>query len=368
MVKIIDILKALQSIAPFQLQEGYDNSGLLVGDDSDVVSKALIALDVTEAVVDEAIDKSCDLIISHHPLIFKGLKRLGSGNMVERIVRKAIKNDIAVLCVHTNLDNSFYGVNRKLGEVLGLKDMRILQPMREKLFKLSVYVPDSHADLVRSALFEAGAGHIGNYDSCSFNVGGFGTFRALEGACPAVGNLGELHREPECRVETIVPEFLLGAAVAKMKEVHPYEEVAYDIFPLNNIYERAGAGMVGELAEAMDEMSFLSLVGQRLATPCLRHSACGDRMIKRVAVCGGAGAFLMSDAIRNRADAYITGDMKYHEFFDADDRILVVDAGHFETEQFTKELLHEIITKKIPTFAATIAETNTNSVHYFCKK
>ena len=368
MIRIIDILKVLQTIAPFQLQEGYDNSGLLVGDETDEVSRALIALDVTEAVVDEAIAKSCDLIISHHPLIFKGIKRLGKGSVVERVVRKAIKNEIAVLCVHTNLDNSCCGVNRKLGEVLGLTNMRILQPMRDRLFKLSVYVPDTYADSVRLALFDAGAGHIGNYDSCSFNVGGFGTFRALPGANPTIGSIGEHHRESECKVETIVPEFILSSAIAKMKEVHPYEEVAYDVYPLHNVYEQAGAGMIGELPDDMSEDTFLSHIGRCLGTPCLRHSACGDRMIRRVAICGGAGAFLLSDAIHNKADAYITGDIKYHEFFDADDRILMVDAGHFETEQFTKELLYEIITKKIPTFAAIIAETNTNSVHYFCKK
>lgn len=362
-----DILSCLTQVAPLSWQESYDNAGLQVGDENAEVSKALIALDVTEALIDEAVAKSCNLIISHHPLIFRGLKHLTPKSPIERAVTKAIKNDIAIISMHTNLDNSCLGVNRRLGEMLGLKNLRILQSMSCRLMKLVVFCPSDYAEKVRSAMFEAGAGCIGNYDSCSFNAAGQGSFRAGEETHPFVGEQGKLHLENEIRIETVVPDHLLNRVVAAMLEAHPYEEVAYDIYQLQNGFEMAGSGMVGEFENEMSETDFLNLVSDTIGTPCLRHSALSGRMIKRVALCGGAGSFLMGDAKRVQADAFLSADMKYHEFFEPDGNILMVDGGHFETEQFTKELIRDLIKKNFSTFAAEIAETNTNSVHYFVK-
>ena len=362
-----EILSCLTQVAPLSWQESYDNAGLQVGDENAEVSKALIALDVTEALVDEAVAKSCNLILSHHPLIFRGLKHLTPKSPIERAAMKAIKNDIAIISMHTNLDNSYLGVNRRLGEMLGLKNLHILQPMNGRLMKLVVFCPADYAEKVRSAMFEAGAGCIGNYDSCSFNAAGQGSFRAGEETHPFVGEQGKLHFENEIRVETIVPDHLLNRVVSAMLKVHPYEEVAYDVYQLQNEFPLAGSGMIGEFETEMPETDFLNLVSETIGTPCLRHSALTGRMIKRVALCGGAGSFLLGDAKSAQADAFLSADMKYHDFFEPDGDILMVDGGHFETEQFTKELIRDLIQKNFSTFAAEIAETNTNSVHYFVK-
>ena len=362
-----DILNCITEVAPLQWQESYDNAGLQVGDPNAEAHKALICLDITEEIVDEAVEKKCDLIISHHPLIFKGLKHLTPQSYIERAVMKAIKHDITMISMHTNLDNSFLGVSRVLAERLGLKNLRILQPMEGQLKKVVVYVPLSAAEAVRNAMFEAGAGCIGNYDSCSFNAQGRGSFKANEKAHPYVGEIGEVHFEDEVRIDTVVPKHALNQVIAAMLKVHPYEEVAYDVFPLENEFQQAGAGMVGEFDIPMEEVGFLNLVAETIGSPCLRHSALTGRKIKRVALCGGSGSPFLGDALRQKADAYLTADIKYHDFFVPEGRLLMVDGGHFETEQFTKELLCELIRKKIPTFAAEIAETKTNSVHYFVR-
>lgn len=363
-----DIMGCITAIAPLSWQEDYDNAGLQVGDLGAEVHKALIALDVTEAVVNEALAKQCDLIVSHHPLIFKGLKHVTSRSFIERIVRKAIKQDLNIISMHTNLDNSYWGVSRVLAERLGLSHLEILDPMSGKLFKLVVFVPLEAADQVRQVMFAAGAGCIGNYDSCSFNVDGAGSFKAGEQCHPYVGEIGELHFERETRVETVVPEHLLSDVIKAMKAVHPYEEVAYDVYPLQNDYPFAGAGMKGRYEVALSETEFLQRAAEALGSPCLRHSALTGRKVTEVAVCGGSGAFLLSCAKRNHVDVFLTADIKYHDFFEPDGDLLMVDAGHFETEQFSKVLIKDLIQKKFPNFAAEIAETNTNSVHYFCKK
>ena len=363
-----DILDCITEIAPLQWQESYDNAGLQVGDLSAEAHKALICLDITEEVVDEAIAKNCNVIVSHHPLIFKGLKHLTPQTYIERAVMKAIKHDIAMISMHTNLDNSYLGVSRVLAERLGLKNLRILQPLEGHLKKLVVYVPVSAAEAVHSAMFEAGAGCIGNYDSCSFNAYGQGSFCAGEAAHPYVGEVGKVHFEDEVRIETVVPKHTLNQVVAAMLKVHPYEEVAYDVFALENEFQQAGAGMVGEFENPMEETGFLQLVTTTIGSPCLRHSALTGRKIKKVALCGGSGSPFMGDALRQKADAYLTADIKYHDFFVLEGRLLLVDGGHFETEQFTKELIRGLIQKKFPTFAAEIAETNTNAVRYFVNK
>ena len=362
-----DILNCITEIAPLQWQESYDNAGLQVGDLNAEAHKALICLDITEEVVDEAAAKDCNVIVSHHPLIFKGLKHLTPQTYIERSVMKAIKHDIAMISMHTNLDNSCLGVSRVLAERLGLKNLRILQPLEGHLKKLVVYVPLSAAEAVRNAMFEAGAGCIGNYDSCSFNAQGQGSFRAGETAHPYVGENGKVHFEDEVRIETVVPKYALNQVIAAMLKVHPYEEVAYDVFALENEFQQAGAGMIGEFKNPMEETDFLRLVSETVDSPCLRHSALTGRKVKKVALCGGSGSPFMGEALRQKADAYLTADIKYHDFFIPESAMLLVDGGHFETEQFTKELIYELIRKKFPTFAAEIAETKTNSVHYFVR-
>ena len=362
-----DILNCITEIAPLQWQESYDNAGLQVGDLNAEVHKALICLDITEEVIDEAVAKHCDVIVSHHPLIFKGLKHLTPQTYIERAVMKAVKHDIAMISMHTNLDNSYMGVSRMLAEKLGLQHLHILQPLEGHLRKVVVFAPSSHAEKVRNAMFEAGAGCIGNYDSCSFNAQGHGTFKAGETAHPYVGEVGELHVEDEVRIETVVPKHALSQVIAAMLKAHPYEEVAYDVYAIENEFQQAGAGMVGDFENPMEEADFLRLVAEQIGSPCLRHSALTGRKVKKVALCGGSGSPFIGDALRNHADAYLTADIKYHDFFVPEGDILLVDGGHFETEQFTKELICELIRKKFPTFAAEIAETRTNAVYYFVK-
>jgi len=362
-----DILSCITEIAPLQWQESYDNAGLQVGDLNAEVHKALICLDITEEIVDEAVAKGCDVIVSHHPLIFKGLKHLTPQTYIERAVMKAVKHDIAMISMHTNLDNSYWGVSRVLAERLGLKHLHILQPMEGNLRKVVVFAPLSDAEKVRNAMFEAGAGCIGNYDSCSFNAQGQGTFKAGETAHPYVGEVGKMHFEDEVRIETVVPKHALNQVIAAMLKAHPYEEVAYDVYAIENEFQQAGAGMVGDFEKPMDEVDFLNLVAEQIGSPCLRHSALTGRKIQKVALCGGSGSPFMGDALRNHADAYLTADIKYHDFFVPEGNILLVDGGHFETEQFTKELICDLIRKKFPKFAAEIAETRTNAVFYFVK-
>lgn len=366
--RVNDILRILAEQAPLLLQEPYDNAGLIVGQPDQPVRGVLVSIDVTEEVVQEAIDKGCDLIVSHHPLIFKGLKSLVPVGPVERTVLMAIKSNIAIASAHTNLDNVADGVNGKIAAKLGLTDVRVLAPKSGMFRKIVVYCPLLQAEKVREAMFVAGAGHIGNYDKCSFNTEGFGTFRAGKDADPFVGSVDQLHQEPEVRIETIVPSFRLQVVIDQMLAVHPYEEVAYDVFPVDNNSNQIGSGLIGSLQQPLAEEAFLDLVQTTFGTPCLRHTAFTAKPVCKVAVCGGSGAFLLREAVRLGADAFVTADVKYHDFFEADRKLLYIDAGHFETEQFTKELIRDIIQKKIPTFAPSISEVKTNPVQYYFKK
>jgi len=364
-MKIRDIIYELEQFAPLTLQESYDNVGLLIGNASDDCSGALITLDVTEDVLEEAISKKINLIISHHPLIFGGLKKITGNTATERITMKAIKNDIAVYAIHTNLDNIIDGVNAMICEKIGLKQLSPLVPGQKQLRKLITYCPVDHAEIVRNAIFEAGAGHIGNYDSCSFNSEGVGTFKAGAGTNPFVGKIDELHRESEIRIESIFPFFLENKIIHALLTSHPYEEVAYDIYSLENKNQQTGAGMKGILENPLPKMTFLQLLKEQFRTGSIRYSDFKDKPIKSVAVCGGAGSFLIHKALSAGVDAFITGDIKYHDFFIPEGRILLADIGHYESEQYTKELLFNQITKIFPTFAVRISELNTNSVHYF---
>jgi dinuclear metal center YbgI/SA1388 family protein len=364
-MKIKDLISELNKIIPFALQEDYDNSGLLIGNPDSNISKGIICVDVTEDVINEAISEKCDVIISHHPLIFKGLKKITGINYTERIIVKAIKNDIAIIAVHTNVDNYFSGVNYKLAQKIGLKDLQILLPKNDILKKLIVFCPINHADNVKNAIFGAGAGIIGNYDSCSFTIEGKGSFRPLDGTNPFIGKTNKLHIEEEVRIETIIPSYLQTNIINKMIEAHPYEEVAYDIIPLCNEHSMVGAGMIGNLENVLSEHDFMDLIKSTLNMPMLKHSRLSNKMISKVALCGGSGSFLLENAIKINADAFITADIKYNLFFEAENNLLLIDAGHFETEQFTSEVLFDIVSKKFTNFALQISKKQYNSVHYY---
>jgi dinuclear metal center YbgI/SA1388 family protein len=316
-------------------------------------------------VVKEAILKKCNLVIAHHPIIFGGLKKINGKNYVERTIIAAIKNDIAIYAIHTNLDNVMDGVSGKMAKMAGLENLTILSPKENALKKLFVFVPVEAAAAVRDAVFAAGGGHIGNYSECSFNTEGTGTFKAGRDTHPYVGSIGEQHQEKEVKIEVIFPGFLEPKIVAAMKAAHPYEEVAYDIVSLSNSHQGIGAGILGELAEPMDEESFLSHLKTVFRLKVIRHTPLRNKPVKKVALCGGAGSFLISSALRAGADFYFTGDIKYHEFFDANDRLVLADIGHYESEQFTIDLLQEILEQKFPTFAVLKTEVVTNPVHYF---
>ena len=362
---IKEIINLLETIAPPSLQEEYDNAGLLTGDAAWNCTGADICLDVTEDVVKEAIEKNCNLIITHHPIIFKGLKKINGKNYVEQTIITAIKNDIAIYAIHTNLDNVLNGVNGKIADVLGLVNRKILVPKQNQLQKLAVMVPVNDMEKMMNALFAAGAGHIGNYRECSFSTEGTGTFKAGIGTEPFVGNVGERHTENEVKAEVIFPGWLQQQVIKAMIASHPYEEVAYDIYSLANTYQQTGSGIIGELKEPIAEMGMLENLKYTFKIPVIKHSAFTERPIKKVAFCGGAGSFLTGAAIAAGADIYITADIKYHEFFDAGKRLLLADIGHYESEQFTIDLLFDILRQNFPNFAVLKTGVNTNPVHYF---
>lgn len=363
-MKLFELVEVIEKIAPIATQESYDNSGLLVGDKDNLVTGALITLDITEEVIDEAISLGYNLIISHHPPIFKPLKRLTGSDLTERCIIKAIRHGVMLYACHTNLDNSIKGVNAILAARLNLINTAILQPLKASLQKLVVFVPVSHHEVVREAMFSAGAGVIGNYDCCSFNTEGKGTFRAGEGTHPYTGEKNELHTEPEIRIETILPNWILGKVLKAVGEVHPYEEIAWDSIPLNNVFEQTGAGMYGELSEPLEEKDFLIFIKNVLKVPFVKHSPLLKRKILKVGICGGSGNFLINDAIGKGCDVYITGELKYHDYFLAEKKILLVEAGHYETEQFSKELLYTLLKEKFTTFALQISGINSNPVNY----
>ncbi|RMG83198.1 MAG: Nif3-like dinuclear metal center hexameric protein [Bacteroidetes bacterium] len=363
-MKIKTVTEYLESIAPKDYQENYDNSGLLTGNPDWEITQTLITLDCTEEVVDEAIENNCNLIIAHHPVIFKGLKSVTGKNYVERTIIKAIKNDIAIYAIHTNLDNAWLGVSKKMGELLGLENMKILAPKTRELCKLYTFCPKEAADKVRNALFEAGAGFIGDYSHCSYNTEGKGTFLATEGTNPYVGEIGKIHFEEEIKIEVIFPKHLQNKIVQALLENHPYEEVAYDIVLLENTHNRIGSGIIGEIAP-VDEVPFLNRIKEVFQCAVIRHTRLLNKPIQQVALCGGSGSFLLPHAIAQGADIYISADFKYHEFFDAENKILIADIGHYESEQFTKHLIAEHLNKNFSNFAFRLSEINTNPINYF---
>ena len=360
-----DLIDHLDSMAPLQYAEDFDNVGLLVGNPELEVRGIMITLDSTEAVVDEAIENACNCIVSFHPIIFKGLKGLTGSNYVERTVLKAIKNDVAIIAVHTALDNDRHGVNDRICDRLGLTDREILIPKPGTIKKLSTYVPATHSEAVRADLFRAGAGEIGNYSHCSFNIEGTGTFLGNEASSPAVGEKGELHKEEEIKLTIIFTSHLESKILQTLFKSHPYEEVAYEVITLDNKNQTLGMGMTAILPHPMDEEDFMKFVKERMQVSVIRHSELLNSPVNKVAVLGGSGSFAIEAARRSGADAFITADLKYHDFFRAENKILLMDIGHYESEQFTKSLLLEHLTKKIPNFAIILSQTVTNPVKYF---
>lgn len=363
-MKIKEIVNALERFAPLPLQDGFDNAGLQIGLTEAEATGALLCLDVTEAVVDEAVALGFNLIVSHHPLLFKGCKSITGKDYIERCILKAIRNDIAICSAHTNLDNAPEGVNFKIAEKIGLKNVRILQPKEDCLLKLVTFVPTEHAEKLRKALFDAGCGCVGNYDSCSYNLQGEGTFRAGKGTHPFCGQVGELHSEPEVRVETILPAFRKGTVLKVLMTTHPYEEPAFDLYPLRNTWNEAGSGVIGELEEPETELDFLKRIKKTFEVGCVKHTRLTGRLIQKVALCGGAGAFLTPQAVCQGADVFITGEVKYHDYFYYEDRILMAEIGHYESEQYTKEIFYSIIREAFPGLDVQMTRVNTNPIKY----
>jgi len=364
-MKIGDLVSAIEVFAAPELQEDYDNAGLITGNSLWECSGALCTLDVTVDVINEAKGNNCNLIVAHHPIIFRGLKRINGRSYVEQVIVEAIKNDIAIYAAHTNLDNVVLGVNGVIAKKLNLKSTTILQPKNKMLRRLITFAPLDKAEHVRQAVFAAGAGHIGKYSECSFNSEGSGTFKAEQGADPYVGEEGKQHQEKEMKIEIVYPFYLETQVVKALINNHPYEEVAYDIFTMDNVHFGMGAGVIGELETAVEEQTFLQLLKDKFNARGIRHTALLGKPIKKVAICGGSGSFLIKAAIRQKADIYITADMKYHEFFDAEALVILADIGHYESEQFTIELFHDLLVEKFPTFAVLKTGVNTNPVRYF---
>jgi dinuclear metal center YbgI/SA1388 family protein len=365
MTSLIDIITELENLAPSSYQEPYDNAGLIVGSADTNVTGVLLTLDVTEEVVEEAIQRQCNLIVAHHPIIFKGLKKLNGSNYVERTVIKAIKNDISIYTAHTNLDHVQQGVNWQIAEILGLKDVKILAPKSQTLTKLEFFAPTENTQTILDALFKAGAGKIGEYENCSFRVHGTGTFLPGENAAPAIGMQGKLEEVAEHSAAVMFPSFMQAKILSTLKEVHPYEEVAYYLTSLENLNQEVGAGAVGTLPKAMPLHIFLAYLKEQMNLPVIKFTPTNSQMVQKVAVCGGAGSFLLKDAIRAKADVFITADYKYHEFFDAEKKIMICDIGHYESEVYTKNLLYNYLSGKFPNFALCLSEVNTNPVRYF---
>jgi len=363
-MRLDEIISVIESHAPLALQESYDNAGLAVGDAAMEVRSALLCIDVTEKIIEEAIQIGANLVISHHPVLFHPLKRMTGSSVDERIIIAAIRNNIALYSAHTNLDAILPGVNHKICSKLNLLNPEILVPKEGVLRKLVTFVPSEHEETVRNALFGAGAGHIGQYDQCSFSSNGLGSFRALPGTHPFAGDINKFHLEKEMRIETVFPAHLQKKIIRALLAAHPYEEVAYDVYRIENAWETAGSGMIGELEQPVTERDFFQHVKEVFRCGSIRCSPFLDKPVKKIALCGGSGAFLAGAAMAAHADVFLTADVKYHQFFEADGRIVIADIGHYESEQFTIEIFYELLTKKLPNFAVHFSRINTNCITY----
>lgn len=363
-MKLFQLTAYLEERFPLNLQEDYDNSGLQLGDPSMDITSVLVALDCTEAIVEEAIQTGSNVIVMHHPILFKGIKRIGVSTEIERILYRCIKQDIAIYAIHTNLDNHIDGVNSKIASTIGLRQCRVLQPKPHTLFKLVVYTPVDFEERVHDAVCAAGAGNIGNYYNCGYATIGIGKFTPNEKANPSIGEAHAPTRQEEAKMEYLLEKNNIGPVLSAMKGAHPYEEVAYDLIALENSNSQVGSGMIGELPEPMDALEFLSQLKEAFNCGVIRYTAVQNKPIRTVALCGGAGSFLLPQAIQQNADIFISGDFKYHEFFGAENKIIIADIGHYESEQYTSALLVEIIREKFPTFAVRLTVNNTNPINF----
>jgi dinuclear metal center YbgI/SA1388 family protein len=364
MITIREVVDHIERVAPPAYQEDYDNSGLITGSLDPVVTGVLLSLDCTEEIIEEAKARNCNLVISHHPIVFRGLKKLTGRNYVERTIVKAIKEDISIYAVHTNLDNVDTGVNKKIAEKIGLRNVSILSPRKNTLLKLTTFIPSEQVDRVMEALHTAGAGNIGDYKQCSFRLKGTGHFKPTGDAQPHVGRVNQMEAVDEVRVEVILPAVRERDVMAALMEAHPYEEVAYYLSALENLNQEVGSGMIGELPSPEEPMAFLRRLKVSMKTDCIRHTAVTAKAVSRIAICGGSGRFLLEEAIRQKADVLVSADFKYHEFFDADGKIIIADVGHYESEQFTPELLAEVLREKFATFAINFSKKVTNPISY----
>ncbi|WP_162426401.1 Nif3-like dinuclear metal center hexameric protein [Pontibacter pudoricolor] len=364
MPQIKDIVRLLEQYAPLAYQESYDNAGLQTGNLNDEVTGVLLTLDCTEAVIEEAVKKGCNMVVAHHPVIFKGIKSLTGKSYVERTIIKAIRNNVAIYASHTNLDSVHNGVNAKIAEKLELKNIKVLSKKPHTLMQLAFFVPVADTEKVLKAVHEAGAGQIGEYNDCSFQVQGTGRFTPSENADPTIGEKGKPEQVQENRIEMVFPAFKQHKIMDALLQVHPYEEVAHYLTLLENPNQEVGIGMLGELENELTEEAFLDYLKVKMNLQGLRFTTIGNKPVKKVAVCGGAGSFLIKDAIRSGADVLVTGDVKYHEFFDADGRLMIADIGHYESEVYTKEIFYDTISKNFPNFAVYLSEINTNPIRY----
>ncbi|MBQ0733480.1 Nif3-like dinuclear metal center hexameric protein [Aquimarina celericrescens] len=363
-MQIKEVIQHLESLAPMTYAEDFDNVGLLVGDPTTTVTGVLVTLDTLEIIVDEAIENNCNLIVSFHPIVFKGIKKFNGSTYVERVVMKAIKHDIAIFAIHTALDNAWQGVNDMMCEQLGVINRKILIPQSGNIKKLTTFVPFAEAEKLRSKLFEAGAGTIGNYDHCSFSSEGIGTFRALEEANPSIGKIGKTHHEKETQIQVTYPKHKEKDILKALFKNHSYEEIAYETITLENKNQHIGMGMIGELADPVGELDFLKNLKKVFKTGCVRHSELLGKPIKRVAVLGGSGSFAIKHAQQAGADILITADLKYHQFYEAEKELILADIGHYESEQYTKNLIVSYLRKKISNFAIILSDKNTNPIQY----
>jgi dinuclear metal center YbgI/SA1388 family protein len=359
-----EIISVLELMAPLAYAEDFDNVGLLVGDQNTECSGVLVCHDALENVIDEAVAQKCNLVVCFHPILFAGLKKITGKNYVERSLIKAIKNDICIYAVHTALDNHKEGVNKIFCDALGLVNTKVLIPKENFIRKLVTYTVPENSDQVRTALFSAGAGKIGNYENCSFSSAGNFTFQGNENSNPVVGEKGKLHTGNEIKIEVIFEKYLESKILTALFSHHIYEEVAYEIYDIRNSHQNIGLGMIGEFEAEMDEKSFLIYVKDKMQANGIRHSAFTGKKIKRVAVLGGSGSYAIKNAIAAGADAYLTADLKYHQFYEAENQLLLADIGHFESERYTKNYIVDFLRKKIPNFAIILSEENTNPVKY----
>ncbi len=363
-MKIKEILSVLEEMAPLAYAEDFDNVGLLVGNQNTEASGVLVCHDALENVIDEAITKKCNLVVCFHPILFSGIKKITGKNYVERAILKAIKNDIAIYAVHTALDNHQQGVNKIFCEALGLKKTKILIPKQNFIRKLITYTIPENAEKLRNALFDAGAGKIGNYEDCSFNSKGIGTYMGNENSNPEIGERFEFVESDEIKIEVTFEKYLESKILKALFKNHVYEEVAYEIYDLQNQHQNIGLGMIGELENPMDEKSFLALVKDKMQAEGIRHSQFLGKKIQKVAVLGGSGSFAIKNAIQAGADAFLTADLKYHQFYEAENQLILADIGHFESERYTKNYIVDFLRKKILNFAIILSEENTNPVKY----